>query len=128
MPGTNVCWCDSGKPADQCCAAIMSGRTPAPTAEALMRSRYSAFATANAAWLRDSWHPDTRPVDTSVDASVRWIGLKIAATSDGGADDETGTVEFIARCKRGGRAHRMHEISRFSRVNGRWVYVDGDVD
>ncbi len=118
------CWCDSGTLPDRCCAPIMSGRIEAPTAEALMRSRYSAFATANAEWLRESWHPDTRPADTSVDGSVRWIGLKIVRVESGGPEDSTGIVEFVARCKRGGRAQRMHEISRFSRVEGRWVYVD----
>ena len=106
----------------------MDGTRAAPTAEALMRSRYAAFATGNAQWLQDSWHPDTRPADTSVDTTVRWIGLKIVNVTGGTANDDEGTVEFVARCKRNGRAHRMREVSRFARHENNWVYVDGEVD
>lgn len=106
----------------------MSGQVPAPTAEALMRSRYSAFATGNADWLGASWHPARRPPDTSVDSTVRWLGLRIVRVEAGGPDDDAGVVEFIARCKRNGRAHRMHEVSVFERVDGHWVYVEGEVD
>ncbi len=92
-----------------------------------MRSRYTAYAQRNAAWLWETWHPQTRPSRLDLGESVRWIGLKIVATEAGGPDDDRGTVEFVARYKVGGRAHRVHERSRFERIDGRWCYVDGDL-
>ena len=105
----------------------MANQTAAASAEALMRSRYSAFVTGNSDWLRDSWHPARRPPDTSVDTSVQWIGLKIVRTEAGTPNDATGIVEVVARCKRNGRAHRMREVSLFERIEGRWLYVEGEV-
>lgn len=92
-----------------------------------MRSRYSAFVVMDLAHLRRSWHPATLPADLQLDPNSRWLGLKIKACEAGGADDSQGTVEFVARFKRQGRGHRLHEVSRFERVNGLWVYVDGEI-
>jgi SEC-C motif domain protein len=97
---------------------------PARTAEALMRSRYTAFVRGDAAYLLRSWHPDTRPPALDV-AGPRWTGLCIVATEAGRARDETGVVEFEARYEEGGRPGARRERSRFSRVDGCWVYVDG---
>ncbi len=93
-----------------------------------MRSRYTAYTRGDARWLRETWHPDTRPASLEPDEAVRWIGLKILATEAGGPDDQRGIVEFVARYKVGGRASRLHERSRFQRLAGRWLYVDGDLD
>lgn len=94
-----------------------------------MRSRYSAYCRLLTNYLRSTWHPRTRAgqgLDEQQDPPVKWIGLKIVNTRGGGPADQDGEVEFIARCKIGGRAHRLHEISRFERDDGRWYYLDGD--
>jgi SEC-C motif-containing protein len=100
----------------------------APTAEALMRSRYSAFATGNAEYLLRSWHPDTRPRLLTLDPDQRWERLEIVATTGGGPLHAEGTVEFRAHYRHSSHSGVLHERSRFSRVEGRWVYVDGDTN
>ena len=92
-----------------------------------MRSRYSAYVRGDADYLRTSWHPDTRPaeLDLSDAAATRWLGLEV--THRAVHDDDHATVEFVARYRVGGaRAVRLHERSRFVRVDGRWVYLDGE--
>jgi SEC-C motif-containing protein len=101
---------------------VHSGAAEAPTAEALMRSRYSAFATGNAEYLLHSWHPDTRPRRLTLEENQRWERLEILATTGGGLLHKEGTVEFRAHHQHG----VLHERSRFAKVDGRWVYVDGD--
>jgi SEC-C motif-containing protein len=91
-----------------------------------MRSRYTAYALGDRHWLRETWHPATRRMDMGLDPAVRWLGLEVLATEDGGPEDSKGVVEFVARYKVGGRAHRLRERSRFQRREGRWVYVTGD--
>ena len=90
-----------------------------------MRSRYSAYALALEQYVLDTWHAGTRPakLDLEDDRSTRWIGLDIKRHEQTGP--ESATVEFVARFKSAGRAHRLHEISRFVREEGRWYYVDG---
>jgi len=90
-----------------------------------MRSRYTAFAIAAPTYLLESWHASTRPEALTLDDNPRWIGLKIVRSELTGLD--TGVVEFIARYRAGGKAHALHEISRFIREDGRWYYVDGDI-
>jgi SEC-C motif domain protein len=89
-----------------------------------MRSRYSAYVLNLEPYLLATWHPDTRPAaaDPKGDGG-RWIGLEVKRHKVESAD--SATVEFVARYKAGGRAHRLHEISRFVREHGRWLYVDG---
>ena len=90
-----------------------------------MRSRYCAYALGLASYLLDTWHASTRPAELELDpGATKWIGLQILASAL--LDETHGTVEFVARCRIGGRAERMHENSRFVRENGRWYYVDGD--
>lgn len=96
------------------------------TAEQLMRSRYTAYTLGRLDYLRETWHPTTRRSDLDRSESVTWLGLKVLHTEAGGADDDRGLVEFVARYKIAGRAHRLHEISRFHRRGGRWLYVDGE--
>ncbi len=120
-----ACPCGSGDAYTACCGAIHAG-LPASTAEALMRSRFSAFARGDAAYLLASWHPSTRPAELALDADVVWRRLQIVDTVAGGADDARGVVEFRASYRAPEGAGLLHERSRFSRVDGRWVYLDGE--
>ncbi len=92
-----------------------------------MRSRYSAYVLGLEDYLLATWHASTRPaaLNLAVEAQPKWMGLEIKARTQ---TDDTASVEFVARCKLGGRAQRMHEISRFVREDGCWYYVDGVVD
>ena len=92
-----------------------------------MRSRYSAYATGQPDYVFRTWHPQTRPVDISPLSGVTWVDLQVMKTVDGGACDDTGTVEFRARYHSTDGKHVLHETSRFERRAGRWVYVDGDI-
>jgi SEC-C motif-containing protein len=90
-----------------------------------MRSRYSAFAVGDAAYLLATWHPATRPKRLALDDDVRWTGLDVLTTTGGSLMAADGTVEFRASYVRAGRAGAQHENSRFLRENGRWWYLDG---
>lgn len=92
-----------------------------------MRSRFDAFARGDAGYLLASWHPSTRPTELDLEADVEWRRLQIVDTVAGGPDDETGVVEFRASYRADGEAGLLHERSRFARVDGRWVYLDGDI-
>lgn len=106
-----------------CCGRYHEG-APAPDAAALMRSRYSAYALKLEDYLLATWHPSTRPAALDLNANdIRWLGLEVQRHTPESADHAT--VAFIARHKIGGRAYRMHEISRFVREAGRWFYLDG---
>ena len=111
----------------RCCGpylADFAGR-PAPDAESLMRSRYCAFVLEDADYLRASWHASTRPPDIAFEPGLRWLGLEVRGHRV--IDDAHAEVEFVARSRLAGRAHRLHERSRFVREDGRWYYVDGDL-
>jgi SEC-C motif-containing protein len=122
--------CPCGNPAGyaKCCRLLHQG-APADSAEALMRSRYSAYVLRLEDYLLNSWHPDTRPASLRLAAqqpAPTWLGLKIRAHAQDDADHAT--VEFIARYRvGGGRAQRLHERSRFVREDGHWFYLDGDM-
>ena len=92
-----------------------------------MRARYSAHAVGDHAYLLTSWHPDTRPNEVA-GGTKTWLGLEVGTVERGGALDATGTVAFAARFRQGGRTRVFREVSRFVRVNGRWVYFDGTFD
>ena len=123
------CPCGKGKLA-ACCGRFLSGAELAQTAEQLMRSRYSAFALGDEAYLRATWWPETLPDEPLTgENDVKWIGLEVRQHEHANDSDEA-SVEFVARFKVGGRAHRLHEISRFVRhadADGqlRWYYVEG---
>ncbi|MBT9596225.1 MAG: hypothetical protein IV094_09605 [Vitreoscilla sp.] len=123
------CPCGSSLPYPACCGRWHTGpeHLQAPDAEALMRSRYSAFVLGQVGYLRDTWHASTRP--TTLEANepgLKWLGLVVKRHQP--QDERHATVEFVARSKLGGRAHRLHETSRFVReADGRWYYVDGDI-
>ncbi|MGF6775970.1 YchJ family protein [Paraburkholderia sp. GAS334] len=115
---------------NQCCGRFIDGGETAPTALELMRSRYSAYVLGETAYLRATWAPQTCPADLDANPDTadapRWLGLQIKRFLP--IDADHAEVEFVARYKVGGRAHRLHELSRFLRGDdGRWRYVDGDV-
>ncbi|HXU92125.1 MAG TPA: YchJ family metal-binding protein [Gallionella sp.] len=116
--------CPCGSPDYVACCGRYHGGTPAPDAAALMRSRYSAYVLKLEPYLLATWHASTRPSALELDTdNAKWLGLEVKNHSQ--QDAEHATVEFVARYKIGGRAHRLHEISRFVREDGRWYYVDG---
>ena len=130
MPGPisalDPCPCGSGTAYGGCCGPLHDG-TPAPTAEALMRSRYSAYAVGDLDHLFRTWHPRTRPAGLGPAPGLAWVGLEVLRTVAGGAEDETGVVEFRARFRDSRGEQVMRETSRFQRRGGRWVYVDDDL-
>lgn len=91
-----------------------------------MRSRYSAFVLGQRDYLLATWHPRTRPASIEPDPpGLQWLGLEVKAHRV--LDQDHATVEFVARHKQRGRAQRLHELSRFERVDGIWLYVDGQI-
>ena len=126
------CPCLSGKEYEACCGPLISGKQPAATAEALMRSRYSAFAKGETDYIGRTLHPDHReeydPLATKRWAdSSEWIKLEVVDTKDGGENDDEGAVEFIATYRQNGAIHNYHELGLFSRLKDVWYYVDGKV-
>ena len=122
-----LCPCGSGHALVDCCLPYIEQAVAAPTAEALMRSRYSAFVLLNEEYLRYSWHPDTCPKNIRLNENTKWLGLKIKNTIAGDVNNDTGEVEFVARNKVNGKASRLHECSRFTRYKNRWVYLNGEI-
>lgn len=116
--------CPCGLPADydRCCGRFHAGEA-APTAELLMRSRYSAYAREVGAYLLHSWHSATRPAALAPDPSLRWTRLEILHTAAGGPLDRVGAVRFRATHVQHGAVGVLEEHSRFRREDDRWVYV-----
>lgn len=132
MKKTNVpikdtpCPCGSNMFYDLCCGPHLDGKTGAGTAEALMRSRYTAYVLMRESYLRATWHPSTRPTILGTDnTGIKWIGLQVLRHEQ--QNDVSAIVEFIARYKVHGRAQRLHEVSRFVHEEGRWLYVEGQL-
>lgn len=113
------CPCGTGEPYDACCGPLHLGAARAGSPEQLMRSRYSAFAVGDAAYLLRTWHPRTRPADLDLDPGTTWTGLVV---HDAGPDH----VEFTASWTQDGVPGSLHERSRFEVRGGRWLYVDGE--
>ena len=123
-PFRGNCPCLSGEQYADCCGRFHSGEAEAPTAEQLMRSRYSAFVVLDAAYLLRTWHPETRPATLELDPDLQWRRLDIISTGRGGPLDAEGTVEFKAHFRHNGERGVHHETSRFRRVDRRWYYLD----
>lgn len=127
-----ACPCGSGKAYAGCCGALherfaRDGVLTAADAEALMRSRYSAFVLDRRDYLLASWHPRTRPASLAApEAGLRWLGLEVKSVQR--QDEHHASVAFVARSKLGGRAHRLVETSRFEQLEGSWYYLDGELD
>lgn len=125
---TVECPCSSGsKKYTNCCGRYLDGGEAAPTAEALMRSRYTAYALDRKDYLLATWHNSTRPalLDLENGPKTKWLGLELKRCER--LDSDHAVVEFVARYKINGRAHRLHEISRFVRKGQQWLYVNGDI-
>nr|MDT0663802.1 YchJ family metal-binding protein [Micromonospora sp. DSM 115978] len=120
------CPCGFGPAYGECCGRFHQGQANAPTAVALMRSRYSAFALGDVAYLRETWHPSTRPTTSlTPEPGRRWTKVEVLASSGGGIFDREGTVEFAAHYRLGGQDGVQAERSRFVREGQRWFYVAG---
>ncbi|MEU6027908.1 YchJ family metal-binding protein [Streptomyces tauricus] len=117
------CPCGLAETYEACCGRFHRGEASAPTAEALMRSRYCAFVKGDEAYLLRTWHPRTRPPRLDLDPAMRWTGLEILATTEGTPFHTTGTVTFRASYEGGS----LQEHSHFERSAGAWTYTDGDV-
>ncbi len=123
------CPCGSRKLLANCCLPYIQGQSRPETAEQLMRSRYCAHVLQAIDYLWDTWSPEQRLRSTKADIlqwaqSCDWLGLQILATHRGQAQDQEGTVEFIAFFRQAGQARQHHEISLFRKSLGRWLYVD----
>ena len=115
------CPCGSGKAFFDCCQPCINGTRPAATAEALMRSRYTAYAMQIEQYLLDSWHASTRPESTGLDPAAKWIRLNIL-------NSNKDHVEFIATYRLQGKAYKLHEISSFVFEDGKWFYLEGVIN
>ncbi|MFJ2742979.1 YchJ family protein [Streptomyces sp. NPDC087440] len=119
------CPCGRAESYADCCGRFHRGDATAPTAERLMRSRYSAFVVLDVPYLLRTWHPTTRPADLDLDPAMRWTGLDILRAEGGSAFHQEGVVEFRAHYVHDGEADSQHEVSRFVRAEGHWTYLDG---
>ncbi|MFJ2541610.1 YchJ family protein [Microbacterium sp. NPDC087589] len=120
------CPCGSGDLYGGCCGPLLGG-SPAPTAERLMRSRFTAFSIKDAAYLLATWHPSTRPSEIDLDDDVVWRRLVILDRNAGGPFDRDGEVEFEAFWRQDAERGSLRERSRFVREDRRWLYLDGQV-
>jgi SEC-C motif domain protein len=126
-----TCPCGSNLDYADCCEPLIKGEKDAPTAEALMRSRYSAHVKAEVDYIKESTHSSERQ-KTNPHATAAWCkksewqSLEILSTRDGGPEDQTGVVEFVACYRHKGNAVRYHEVAEFAREDGRWYFVNGE--
>ena len=120
-----ACPCGRGAAFEACCGRYLGTGVPAPDAESLMRSRYTAFVLGDTAHLLATWHASRRPAALELDAGVKWLGLEVRRHTP--IDESRAEVEFVARSRVQGRGQRLHERSRFVREEGHWFYVDGDI-
>jgi SEC-C motif domain protein len=125
-----TCPCGSGSDYAKCCGPIIAGTAKAPTAQALMRARYSAYVKCEVDFLLSSLHPDSsggvdRDSTKAWAQNADWHGLEILSTAAGGEKDETGEVEFVAKYTMQDEPQRHHERAMFKRHNDQWLYLDG---
>ena len=125
------CPCGSSQPYAHCCGPYLAGTQIAPTAETLMRSRYTAYAKGNIDYLMATHHPSKRVMGDRQTLqhqmqTTTWLGLTVLKTEQGQPHNDTGVVEFVARYE-AGTTGQIHERSRFKKQKGRWFYLDGDL-
>ena len=125
-----ICPCGSGQAYTDCCKPLIDGSRPAATAEALMRSRYSAYVKTQIDYIYETTHATqrsrfNRQESLAWSRNTDWQSLEILRTEGGGESDESGVVEFIARYREKDKAVKHHEVADFARVDGRWYFVDG---
>jgi SEC-C motif-containing protein len=119
-----ACPCCSGRPFAECCGPFLDGKAAAPGPEALMRSRFTAYALRDDDYVLRTWAPETRPARLFAPGEQRpkWFSLKVLSASEEG---DRGTVHYVALARSASGAVRLEEVSRFRREGGRWLYVDG---
>ncbi len=118
------CPCNHSKSFDNCCEPFLLNKQIPPTPQTLMRSRFSAYSTGREEYVLATWHPSTRPASIEMRQSPKWLSLQIIQTS---SERNKGIVEFKATYMIENKIETLHETSRFSKENGRWFYVDGDL-
>lgn len=127
-----ICACGSGRSYEDCCGQYISGKKTAPTAEALMRSRYTAYAEHAIDYIVNTCVRDEKR-DIDLDQTrewsekSQWLSLKILSTSKGGPTDNEGVVEFEATYVTDGLQDRHHERANFKKQDGVWLYDDGEI-
>jgi SEC-C motif domain protein len=127
-----ACPCGSKKSYNECCKPYIEGNENAPTAEVLMRSRYSAYVKQKIDYIAKTHSPKTKK-KLSIENTTKWakestwLGLEILSTTDGGENDTTGIIEFIARYEQEGTEYSHHEVSTFAKDEDTWYYVDGKI-
>jgi SEC-C motif domain protein len=131
VTATSPCPCTSGRSYGECCEPFLSGKANPPTAEALMRARYTAYAIGQVDYVASTDDPGSREKFDKTAAEAwssksEWLGLDVIAKEAGGANDQEGVVEFAAKFKLGGKEHAHRERSRFKRIEGKWHYIDGE--
>ena len=124
------CVCGVGRTNEECCLPVIRGEKSATTAEQLMRARYAAHVLGEVDFILQSVHPDhLEGVDRGNtelwSRQSKWLGFELLATDRGGPDDDTGTVDFVARYKLKGVAVAHRERATFEKKEGRWYFVDG---
>ena len=124
------CPCGSGSTYAECCEPVIRNERPAATAEELMRARYTAYTQVEMDFLLESMHPDHReendPDNTREWAeNSQWHGLEILELKDGGPEDETGEVDFVANYTYKEEYTRYHEVGEFAKVDGSWYFIEG---
>ena len=125
-----VRWCPCGieKSYEKCCGFFHLGKGYSPTAESLMRSRYTAYLLKREDYLLQTWHKSKSPKTLNLGAEkVKWLGLTILNVEGGSENDITGKVEFIAEFNRLSKTYKLHEISNFINEEMKWFYVDGEI-
>ena len=126
----STCPCGSDQSLARCCLDYIEGRSVAPTAEALMRSRYTAHVLLAIDYLWETWSPEERVRSSKADIEAwarncEWLGLKIIGTKAGGKKDNHGLVSFLALFRQNGELQEHQEVSVFKKTPlGAWLYVD----
>lgn len=124
------CPCGSGNNYDDCCKIFISGKKSAPTAQALMRARYSAYAKHEIDFI-EATHIREERDNVSVEETKQWseesqwLNLEILSTKKGLETDDTGVVEFKAKYRQADVIYTHHEVSKFSKAEGKWFFAEG---
>lgn len=127
-----TCPCGKGESIETCCGPYIDGTKRAETAEALMRSRYTAFATGNVDYIIQTHDPERRgDIDETSTAdwskNSEWLGFELVSAEAGGENDNAGVIEFVARYKVKGVTINHRERAVFRKHGDRWVFVDGQI-
>lgn len=130
---TDLCPCGSGSSYGECCQPIIFGTKDAPTAESLMRARYTSYVVGAIDFIVDTCTKNggERDIDRKAtedwSRNSDWHGLKILRTEKGGENDTEGVVEFEASYTLRHMKDRHHETANFKKIGGKWLYDSGNL-